>query len=724
MQFRTIVVVLVLLGVAIALGIVVLTPPPKEHEGEETPTPSGPPTPIDLSQLDESLLAQIPKEAQAILAEQHFVLVDDPRVQTFADVYDRCEEQGFTPLATTDAAIFAFFRVANWYQLMLETTFLKEDMATLLRTVGEKLTSLRQEAAEEQARQAVDDAQALLAVGARLLGQPELVPAPPALAEAVAAEVQQVKAAEGPARSPLLGYEIDYAQFAPRGLYGDCPALRDTYFPALRWLGEAVLPLAQRENGRNLRWAKCALALCKALYEAETELGPVHYVWKRIYVTESYFNGPSDTLAPERCWELAQETFGGPPSISGLADEAKVKQFAEEALAELRENVPKQLIPPNTKPREPLGISLFGRPVRADYALLAQLLLDAVGPYQGGERPFTAVTVSGSVKRGLPRGLDLAAALGFENALKLLQHDGDTEYLRYDEQLASLKNALGEVESTEWLKSIPGIAVDCVRQLAKRDEHCPIAFARSEAWPAKCLMTALGAWAELCHRYGRRPPRALTLEKLPIKLREIVPAPTGPRVCAEPSLTLFNRLQAGLGQITGKFRTLGYLSDDALYGASGTISSLLDKLDMTAAAEVYSDIELSDEQILRQFAGWFNNVFASCSYHLAQVPLHAPDELVVARVADAYVNEDVGQAVEIALGRPLVIYAICLQEGKPVLCQGAVYSVYEFKRPAADLLSDGAWRELLRSGAAPDLPSWVREWVVKLPAEESAGAGQ
>ena len=54
-----------------------------------------------------------------------------------------------------------------------------------------------------------------------------------------------------------------------------------------------------------------------------------------------------------------------------------------------------------------------------------------------------------------------------------------------------------------------------------------------------------------------------------------------------------------------------------------------------------------------------------------------------------------------------------VRQGQLTLANGGVFSYYEFAWPAAERLTDEAWRELLNSGQAPPRPEWTSSFIVE-----------
>ena len=104
----------------------------------------------------------------------------------------------------------------------------------------------------------------------------------------VAKELKLIRAAAGPAPSPLFGYDIDYSQFQPRGFYAETELLQ-RYFCAMTWFGTCVFRL---EDDRE---TLAAVLIARAMLDAGRPL----VRWKKIDRVYTALLGPCDDLTPE-----------------------------------------------------------------------------------------------------------------------------------------------------------------------------------------------------------------------------------------------------------------------------------------------------------------------------------------------------------------------------------------------------------------------------------------
>ena len=70
-----------------------------------------------------------------------------------------------------------------------------------------------------------------------------------------------------------------------------------------------------------------------------------------------------------------------------------------------------------------------------------------------------------------------------------------------------------------------------------------------------------------------------------------------------------------------------------------------------------------------------------------------------------------------ATGTANTIYVLVDIAGQTYLTRGATYSYYEFVRPLGERLTDEEWQKILQDGKAPDVPSWIRPYLLEQAPE-------
>jgi hypothetical protein len=103
------------------------------------------------------------------------------------------------------------------------------------------------------------------------------------------------------------------------------------------------------------------------------------------------------------------------------------------------------------------------------------------------------------MKRGMPTSLDVAAALGNDHVLPLIE--GELKRWNYSANLQAARVFVWQQTPDFWTSNLYNIWLDSLRQLPKRparssEVHFPETM-QTNAWQMKQLQTQLASWAEL-----------------------------------------------------------------------------------------------------------------------------------------------------------------------------------------------------------------------------------
>ncbi|MFQ5808037.1 MAG: DUF3160 domain-containing protein, partial [Armatimonadota bacterium] len=351
-----------------------------------------------------------------------------------------------------------------------------------------------------------------------------------------------------------------------------------------------------------------------------------------------------------------------------------------------------------------------------DANLTQNLVFDRVGRYTGGEpRPFTAVFARGMWLRGLPRGLDVMAALGSTEAEATLKREGDHRYAGYEKQLAGLRKELGSVAPAAWEADLYCRRLACVNTLGEGVEASAPSFMRGEPWALTQLNAALGAWTELRHDtiLYTKQPYAMAQAAL-ASAGKGAPRPPPPPVhgYVEPYPQLYAALAQAVEALRDKLTALDFPSDRARQYNLDRLANLLRSLESIARKELAGQTPTAEEyDLIENIASHLRGVLAFPHYFDVTERFMTRMDKDMAIVADVHTDVNSSQVLEEAVGLPMAMYAICTVDGRPTVCKGATYSHYEFKQPLSKRLTDEQWREMLSKGEAPALPRWTRAYV-------------
>jgi hypothetical protein len=318
---------------------------------------------------------------------------------------------------------------------------------------------------------------------------------------------------------------------------------------------------------------------------------------------------------------------------------------------------------------------------------------------------FRNVGVIGDA-RMLPKGLDIFAAMGSEEAYRILAEMDETHYLNYDKQMSKVQGEIAALEMDSWTQNLYWAWLYSFQPLVEvKGEEYP-AFMRNLAWTRKDLHTALGSWTELKHDtilYAKQAYAELGGGPFDLEVHGYV----------EPNPEAYARL-AALTRMT-----INGLEERQLL--SGVDKDSLERLERILlllkgiAEKELQGIALDEEE--KNLITFYGGILEGLTLAAADQEegeggrtfLEDEEAAVVADVA----TDPLGTVLEEGVGRVFEIYAIVDIEGRLYMTKGGVFSYYEFPWPMSDRLTDQAWREMLDAGQAPDRPYWTASFIAQ-----------
>ena len=433
---------------------------------------AGPETPTSLEEVRVSPLVddQLTPAARERLAEQGFVIVPSD-LRLFHEAYDDQFGSGTPVFVTTDAAYHA------WH-LVFDKILRDVEQQQLLPALEELVIGLGNDAAKQQAELAgtplAEDADRIADLMSVVAAELSLESAK--LSPRARAEKALIDAHATSATSPILGTEVDYSLFTPRGHYTRNEDLT-RYFVAMSVLGQHafILPDSRMgdgtvvEGGAGLRMALLASRLLVGHPEPET-------LWRQIFEPTAFLVGTSDDYTP---FELATAVEA---TVPGGMD-APLTATNDETLATIAETLV-QVRPVRIDPERP-SVRLMGTRFVIDSWILDQMISPNVG--------------SRADPRVLGSPLDLAAAFGSDFALAIQDAAGETAHVNYPEQMEAMRTAIATRPEEAWGQTVYDAWLAAVEPMWLPHGAGFPDFMRSDAWRTKDQQTGFGSYAELKH---------------------------------------------------------------------------------------------------------------------------------------------------------------------------------------------------------------------------------
>ena len=507
---------------------------------------------------------------------------------------------------------------------------------------------------------------AYFAVGARLLDPDTKTPS--YVRDTVESELSLVNNAAGITRSSLLGGELmeDYSQYKPRGYYEGDEKL-ERYFRAMMWYGRINF---EADEERLLRSA--------VLMNLALDGGPLDE-WEKIYSVTSFFAGESDDLSYYDLLPAIEAAFG---KGTGLLDMAGDKDGFTEFTALVKDmkgpmimSVPVWASDDNEdKTAESKGYRFMGQRFSVDGAIFNRLVYSNTGKDD-----------KGNVRR-LPDALDVAAALGSDEALGFLDEQGDTAYDGYKENMAELKENIAAAPDSFWEGSLALAWVRTMMPLLNEKDSSYPFFMTTDAWVARSIEGFLSSWTELKHDtvlYGKQNYAEMGGGDIEEK---------DDRGYVEPETEIYSGLKKLIDKTGDGLSDLDCISDSDRENLK-LLSDLAGSLAQISEKELNGEKITDDEyELIRSYGGSLEHFWADAVKNEdGSEYLHA-NEYPCALVTDV-ASDPNGNVLECGTGGCATIYALVPVDGELRIAIGSVFSFYEFNWPSSDRLTDTEWRE-------------------------------
>ncbi|HQE93821.1 MAG TPA: DUF3160 domain-containing protein [Anaerolineae bacterium] len=643
----------------------------------------------------------------ARLARDGVVASPGLQEQEFFTVYEKARYANVPIFVTSDSLLHVYHLMFDKTLRTAESEYfyplLKALNSALIVEADAQYQQLRGTPWEDAALRTV----AFIAVSGRLADP--AFPIPDYAAELAEAEIGNVEAAAGLLPSPIfpgLAYGEDYTQYIPRGHYTRSDALK-AYFKSMMWYGRMTFRLKTDDAAIGRAETRSALLLVRALRNTQVNGRPALDAWADLYDPTAFLVGRSDDLTALDYIPVIDAVYGENPALATLADDAKLDTFiaATDALPAPR-ILGLVIAASDEETRQTKGLRFMGQRFVPDAYIFRQLIYRNVG--------------TATERRGLPKGLDLFAAMGSERAYELLDSMGDTKYLSYTLQMDKMRAWIGSLTEQDWTETVYNGWLYTFYPLLEAPGAGYPTFMQSIAWRDKQLHTVLGSWAELKHDtilYAKQTYAEMGAGWMPTP-----PDPLPARGYVEPVPEFYARV-AALAAMTreglASRSLLGKTDADNL----ASIEELALALKQMAEKQLQGIPLTEDEhERIRYYGGELEHLVMASADTPAGEPggtpsmEENPQAAVIADVATdpdpdgdgipnpTVLEEGVGRIGEIHVVVPLVEEdgSLRLQVAK-----GGIFSYYEFQWPADDRLTDEKWRRMLDDGTAPPQPDWI-----------------
>lgn len=608
----------------------------------------------DLS-ADENKAAQ--------LARNGFLVDSDSGSSEFFEIYEYNRYAQLPNFVTVDSLMHTYHLYFSYLLRNIERSYLSDSLTRLSGRMLEASAAQYEQLKGSEWEEAAVRNVAFFTVGACLLDDGTVVR--DYVEDAVQHELDCISRADSTLESSITGEFEDYTQYIPRGYYQGDEQL-EKYFRTMMWYGRTHF----RQEDESLD--RSALLITMAL-AADSE---AYNTWEAVYAVTSFFAGASDDFGVSEYAPAICEAYGNDAAIADLPGNSTAFDAFHAATAQLPppaiNSIPIEDGESNTIP----GFRFMGQRFTIDAAIMQKLIYSSVRENSEDNR------------RMLPDVLDVAAALGSDTALAILEENGATDYKGYSENMTLLREGLSQENDTLWSASLYAGWLNTLRPLLEtKGEGYPV-FMQNEEWTKKNLECFSGSFAELKH------DTVLYTKQVIAEMGGGWDENIDDRGYVEPEPLVYARF-LNLADLTAQgLKRYGVLTPEQEEDLS-RLSQIARQL-MTISVKELQDEALTDEEyeFIRSYGGNIEHFWYEASKDIADFEWFDSTECPAPIVVDIATDPN-GQVLEIATGKPSSILVVVKVDGVIKIARGSVYSFYQFTWPAEDRLTDTKWRQLI-----------------------------
>ncbi len=517
---------------------------------------------------------------------------------------------------------------------------------------------------------------AFFAVGSKLLDPSINLPqVGKSLAEQ---ELTLIKEKKGISLSPLMAsdYMEDYTQYIPRGHYEKSSELT-RYFLSMMWYGRMSFVFEEEKHVRSA-------VLITLLVDKNKDS------WEKLYEPINFFVGKSDDIGYYDFYNLIDNVYGSVGIDRVLSEKDKFVSFKEEV---------KRFDPPKIN-----SMPIFDETITPDKEEAIKSFRFMGQRYTIDADIFQRLIHREVSQRMLPKGLDIPAAMGSEDALKILEEKGETKYGNYSNNMSKARNYLKALPQNVWTQNLYfGWLYQLQPLLEEKGKGYPV-FMQNDAWKRKELNTFLGSWSQLKH------DTILYAKQVYAEMGGYFPEEADDRGYVEPNPYVYARIASLLDMTIEGLESRGLLENNIK-------ETIIKMRELALSLKVISEKELNNQaltddeyELIRSYGGQLEHLWLEFNKEdIKSSVSNYLNENNIATIADVATDPN-GSVLEVGVGGVHSIYVIVPVDGKLKIAKGGVYSYYEFPWPMNDRLTDSKWREMISSEEGVDLPDWTKSY--------------
>jgi len=476
-------------------------------------------------------------------------------------------------------------------------------------------------------------------------------------------EVELILEHEGWSISPLLKTEIDYSLFKVRGHYTKSDRL-SKYFRAIAWLG---LIKFEDEDFEAATLISLALNSSRRLWR----------LWTKIDSIITFLVGTPEDLTPREIVEILK-------SQNITLD--NYEDYKVDAVRILKSKF--------------RGLCFSFIPQRKT--------LD--------QKIFNNLTHENVPNRFIPKGLDVAACLGYEHALEYLKED-IKRYEEYEDVLLKIKEHVESLDSKEWYRSLHHSVLHISKGMyseAMIPQVSGAIKADEQSWLDRILTTTLASWSIYRHHtiaYISQVEMGFTATVVEMRATlTTTPTPAGMIVIpkkphpgvVDPLPLAWSRLVILVNSTINGLDKLNILSYKDRERLEDFLQLCIELRDLSVK-EVKGDVTSDDLKVIEEYVE-----------RLSKILRGLPGVFIRPKDPDVFTSPYTKEILFAETGfLDAVVVVYKAEDGKLYGAVGTMLTYYEFT--GEKRLTDEEWLRLLIRGEEKGLPVWTSSYRTKTP---------
>ena len=634
-------------------------------------------------------LQDFDKRLYNAIGKNGFAIVPGKEDQLF-HIYERNDYHEFPSFVTTDLFLQAFHM---YFDCLLKETE-QEKFSPMVTDFAKKNYELMMQkaatATDPKMKAAAEHNATFYSIAYALNTGKALLPVADAYAEMAKQEVMNVNDADT-RYSDFLGYvpeknmpKFVYNIYRPRGHYTRNETLKQ-YFRAMMWLQN--VPFGTDKDDQ----LRAALLLAQTI---GSNAG-LTKSYKSLTEPITYLMGMPDDVSILQVYAEMQKMGG---TLEQFFNDDKKFEAIRKALEDLAKKQTR--IKPKFQASSAFKICLMPQRYFPDNEVLQEMV-----DYD-----------SKPTLRGVPKGLDVFAAIGITSAERLLLGELNEQgrWNKYTENLNAMKQRMGEIN---WKETVANRWIYAMKDVNSKNAKYP-KFMQSPQWEKKNLNTALASWAELKHD-------AILYAKQPMGAEcggGGVPDPIT-KGYVEPNIAYWTKAIELIDETMAVMKRFDLVTEKATTATEDLRDKaefLLNCSKKELAGQKFSNEEYQQIEVI---GSAFENITLNLikepdQYLMGWGDVQGADKSI-AVVADVYTanayNNPAQSVLYEAVGPAHEIYVVVEIEGYLYITRGAVLSYREFEEAIdAPRTTDEEWQQQLESQPEKGIPDWMKEILVPL----------